>query len=129
MGYVGFAADIYGIDYHQVDDFDKRVELATKYRSDPDLFIGRIEAAVKEVSSMDNVNAQNISLMGYCFGGTGALLYSFSDKACDVKGIISVHGGLMPFSTQNKGNETCELPRVLVLSGGEDDTSTAISDL
>ena len=49
MGYFAFAADVYGKDLHNVDDFEKRVELSTMCRSNPSLFIGRIQAAVDQV--------------------------------------------------------------------------------
>jgi dienelactone hydrolase len=45
-GYVAFAADIYGAQYHEVDEMSERIRLATLYRSDPELFIGRIQAAM-----------------------------------------------------------------------------------
>jgi len=78
MKYVGFAADIYGKDLHNVDAFDDKVHYATMYRSNTTLFIGRIQAAVNEVlNNFENVDSDNIAIIGYCFGGTGALMVSF----------------------------------------------------
>lgn len=128
MGYFAFAADIYGKDLHNVDDFEKRIELSTMYRSNPSLFIGRIQAAVDQV--MDGLDGSfmimedKIALIGYCFGGTGSLMYALSDKD-DVLAVVSVHGGLMPFEI----NTEALSPRVLVLSGGDDDTYTDVSVL
>ena len=42
-----------------------------------------------------------------------------------MKGVVSVHGGLMPFDI----NADEISPRVLVLSGGDDDTYTDVSVL
>jgi len=63
-------------------------------------------------------------LNGYCFGGTGSLMYALSDND-DVLGIVSVHGGLMPFEIETDDTS----PRILVLSGGDDDTNTEVSVL
>ena len=133
MGYIAFAADIFGKDLHNVDDFNQKVELATLYRSDPSLFIGRIQAAVDQLIDGtimdDNDNSvmvikDKIALVGFCFGGTGSLMYALSDKD-DVLGVVSVHGGLMPFDI----NTDAVSPRVLVISGGDDDTYTDVSVL
>ena len=128
MGYFAFAADVYGKDLHNVDDFEKRIELSTMYRSNPSLFIGRIQAAVDQVlDGFDGsfmIMEDKIALIGYCFGGTGSLLYALSDKD-DVLAVVSVHGGLMPFEI----NTDAVSPRVLVLSGGDDDACTDASVL
>ena len=44
----------------------------------------------------------------------------------DVQGVVSVHGGL---TTLLDIYNTTVVPKVLVLSGGDDDTSTDIMDL
>jgi len=124
MGYIAFAADIFGKDLHNVTDMDKRKELYSKYTSDPSLFIGRINAAVEQIQSDTDVST--IALIGYCFGGTGSLMYALSEYGDDVSGIVSIHGGLMPFDVDNGADST---PRVLVLSGGDDDTYTKVSAL
>mmetsp|Transcript_9636 Transcript_9636/g.21405 ORF Transcript_9636/g.21405 Transcript_9636/m.21405 type:complete len:570 (-) Transcript_9636:180-1889(-) len=123
-GFVAFAADIYGKDLQTVTDLYQKIQLSNKYRSNPDLFVGRIDAAIDQVSSFDYVDSNSIVLFGYCFGGTGVLQYGF-DGSGDVKGVVSFHGGLttLPKDRLQFG------PKVLVLSGGDDDTSTAVMDL
>ena len=74
MGYIGFAADIYGKDLHNVDSFDDKIYYATMYRSNTTLFISRIQSAINEVMNLTNVDVDNIGIIGYCFGGTGALM-------------------------------------------------------
>eukprot|EP00549_Striatella_unipunctata_P025574 CAMPEP_0118725752 /NCGR_PEP_ID=MMETSP0800-20121206/33314_1 /TAXON_ID=210618 ORGANISM="Striatella unipunctata, Strain CCMP2910" /NCGR_SAMPLE_ID=MMETSP0800 /ASSEMBLY_ACC=CAM_ASM_000638 /LENGTH=1077 /DNA_ID=CAMNT_0006634485 /DNA_START=1 /DNA_END=3234 /DNA_ORIENTATION=+ len=123
MGYVAFAADIFGPDNHFVEEFSRRIALATLYRTNSTLFVQRIKAAVDFVKTLDEVESDNIGIIGYCFGGTGAIMYAMSG-ADDVKGIVSFHGGLLDFETG-----PAVQAKLLVLSGGDDDTSTQIIDL
>jgi dienelactone hydrolase len=76
-----------------------------------------------EVRAMEGVDGDKIALMGYCFGGTGALMYALTGVD-NVQAIVSVHGGLGDFPVGPMVK-----PRMLVLSGGEDDTATAVRDL
>ena len=116
MGYIGFVSDIYGKDLHDLNNIDQQIELSNYYRSNPDIFIGRIQAAVHElIGGLDGtimIMEDKIALNGYCFGGTGSLMYALSDND-DVLGIVSVHGGLMPFEIETDDTS----PRILVLSG------------
>jgi acetyl esterase/lipase len=43
--------------------------------------------------------------------------------------VVSVHGGLSALPNITAADDPTTLPKLLVLSGGEDDTSTAIMDL
>ena len=91
-GYVAFAADIYGSDLQENLDFPTRVNQTTRYRSDPDLFVQRIQTAIDLVKTFPEVDVDHIAVIGYCFGGTGVLEYAFSG-ATDVLAIVSFHGG------------------------------------
>jgi len=124
MGYVGFAADIYGVNDHVVEDFNRRVELATLYRSNITLFVQRIKAAVDLVKAFDEVDPEKVAIIGYCFGGTGVLDYALTGQD-DVVALVSFHGGLSLIP--DAGPDI--IPKLLVLSGGDDDTSTDIIDL
>ena len=78
-GYVGFAADIYGSDLQQVEDFQERIALVTEYRTNYTLFVSRIQAAVDLVAAHELVDPEKVVLIGYCFGGTGVVDYAFAD--------------------------------------------------
>jgi dienelactone hydrolase len=84
MGYVGFAADVYGADKLNVTEISERITLATQYRSNATLFVQRIERAIQEVQAVPECDGSQIALAGYCLGGTGTVLYAFSDRD-DVK--------------------------------------------
>ena len=123
LGYVGFAADIYGIDKHEVPDIDERRTLAGLYRDNSTLFISRINAAIETVKGLSTVDANKVALVGYCFGGTGVITYGLlgEDEAI---ALVSFHGGL---SIPEAGPEMS--PSLLVLSGGDDDASTDVVNL
>jgi len=123
---VGFAADIYGADKQTVEDFDERVELATLYRSNSTLFAERIQAAVDLIKEHEKVDASQIALFGYCFGGSGVLMYGFEGYGEeDVQAVVSFHGGLSSVAASNATFG----PKALVLSGGEDDMASEIMEL
>jgi len=124
LGYVGFAADIYGMDKHEVPEFEERIALSGLYRGNSTLFASRIQAAVDEVKTLEEVDSENVAVIGYCFGGTGVITYGLVG-AEGVVGLVSFHGGLSDIPEAGPVME----PKLLVLSGGEDDTATDVYDL
>lgn len=68
LGYIAFAADIYGADLQTGLTFPQRGELAGAYRDNPDLFVLRIERGIEQVKKVDGVDPTNIAVIGYCFG-------------------------------------------------------------
>lgn len=123
FGWVGFAADIYGVDLQGVEDTDVRREQAGMYRGNNTLFYGRIQAAIDVLKEHPNVMSDKIAIIGYCFGGTGVLTYSFLGST-DITGAVSFHGGLTEFPVLTNISNP-----VLVLSGGDDDTGTEVEFL
>ena len=126
-GMVTMAADIYGVNYTNVEDFGTRAQLATYYRSDPELFVGRIQAGIDVLRDNPMVDADHIYVAGYCFGGSGAIDYAFSPDALEsVKAVIPFHGGLNPLRAVRTDKV---LPYVLILSGGIDDAHGNTTEL
>merc|ERR1712176_1402743 len=126
-GYIAMVADIYGSNYTNVDDMAVRVQLATKYRSDPELFVSRIQAGIDQVLAHPAVDNNNVFVAGYCLGGTGAVDYGFSAGALkNVKAVVPLHGGLTPL----RAIQTDVVdPYVLILSGGIDDAHGNTTEL
>jgi len=126
-GYVSMVADIYGKEFTNVEDFSQRGELATSYRSDPELFVGRIQAAIDVFRAHPKVDPENIYVAGYCFGGTGAIDYAFSPDALEsVKAVVPIHGGLNPLRAVRTDKVD---QHVLILSGGIDDAHGNTTEL
>jgi dienelactone hydrolase len=124
LGFVGFAADIYGKELHNVTDTALRSELLDTYRLNATLYSSRIQAAVDLVRTFDDVDTENVAIIGYCFGGTGVLTYVLNGGT-DVSAVVSFHGGLSTIPEAGPVIAT----QILVLSGGDDDTSTDVMDL
>ena len=123
---VGFAADIYGADYQTVSNMTLRRELATYYRSNPDVFASRISTAIAYVKGLASVDPTKVSVFGYCFGGTGVLQYAMNSFATeDVAAMVSFHGGLGGLPANATGFST----NLLVLDGGADNSAEAIMAL
>lgn len=90
-GYIAFAADVYGQGIRPADNKAAAAE-SSKYKSDPELARSRMAAALDYVRSLPGVDADNIAVIGYCFGGTMAL--ELARSGADVDGVVSFHGGL-----------------------------------
>jgi len=124
LGYVGFAADLFGPDLQEDIPIDTRMELAGMYRSNVTLFASRIQAAVDALQAMpDRVEGDKIAVIGYCFGGTGIIAYTLLGGD-GVVGSMSFHGGLVEFPSGIPAQHP-----ILIFSGGDDDTSTEVQDL
>lgn len=114
LGYVAFAADIYGKDIRPSDPKDAGKE-AGKYYGDLNLYRERLNAALNELKMQPLVNADNIAAIGYCFGGGGVL--ELARSGADIKGVVSFHGSLKTKDPADAKNIKC---RVLVQHGAID---------
>jgi dienelactone hydrolase len=101
MGYVGFAADIYGKGVRPTNAQESGQQ-AGKYRSDLALFRGRLNAALSTLKALDQVDAGKAAAMGYCFGGGGVL--ELARSGADVNGVISFHGSIAPQNPEDGKN-------------------------
>ncbi len=91
LGYIVFAADIYGKGIRPKDPKEAGT-LATKYKTDRKLFRDRLNLALNTLKDQKNVDKKKVAVAGYCFGGTGAV--ELARSGADLKGVISFHGGL-----------------------------------
>ncbi len=114
LGYVAFAADIYGKGVRPTETKDASA-LAGKYKGDRALFRQRLEAALSTLKKQPQVASATLAALGYCFGGTGALEVARSGAA--VKGVVSFHGGL---GTPTPEDAKAIKGQVLVLHGADD---------
>lgn len=114
LGYVAFAADIYGKGIRPKNQ-EEASALATKYKSDRPLLRTRAKAALDYLTSHKLVSTDRMAALGYCFGGTTAL--ELARAGADLKGVISFHGGL---NTPNPKDAKNIKASVLILHGGDD---------
>ncbi|TGL48936.1 dienelactone hydrolase family protein [Leptospira wolffii] len=115
LGYVAFAADIYGKGIRPKTG-EEAAKLAGTYREgDRKLLRDRGQAALDALKSIEGVDPNKLAILGYCFGGTAAL--ELARSGADLKGTISFHGGLSTPKTEDAKNIK---GKVLALHGADD---------
>ncbi len=114
LGYVAFAADIYGKGIRPANPKDAAAT-AGIYKNNRSLMRERVKAALTELRLQQGVDTTRIAAIGYCFGGTTVL--ELARSGADVKGIVSFHGGLDTPNLQEAKNIRA---KVLVLHGADD---------
>lgn len=70
-GYVVLAVDLYGGEV--ATEANRARELSSAVGSNPQVAIENMQAAVKHLSSLQNVNSSHIASLGWCFGGGQSL--------------------------------------------------------
>ena len=114
LGYVAFAADIYGKGI-RAKDYKEAGALAGKYKGDLPLLRSRARAAFDTLARNARVDAAKVFAIGYCFGGTTVL--ELARSGAPVAGVVSFHGNL---GTKDPGDAKNVKGRVLVLHGAAD---------
>jgi dienelactone hydrolase len=112
-GYHALVADIYGEGKNPKNTTEAR-ELSNYYKNNPVVYQRRIKAAIDALVKQ-GADPSNIAVIGYCFGGTGAL--EAARGGLPVKGVVSIHGGLGKDTTRA---HVAIAPKVLVLHGADD---------
>jgi dienelactone hydrolase len=89
LGYVGFAIDMYGKGVTGSSVEENRA-LMGKLSSDRPNLQKRIAIAIDVLAQQQEVDAEKIAAIGYCFGGLCVL--DLARSASTVKGVASFHG-------------------------------------
>ncbi|HEY3801638.1 MAG TPA: dienelactone hydrolase family protein [Kofleriaceae bacterium] len=114
LGYVAFAADIYGKGIRPKTR-EEAGKLAGQYKTDRKALRARVDAAFDTMIKNPMVDATKTGAIGYCFGGTTAL--ELGRSGANVQGIVTFHAGLdSPAPADGKNIKA----RVLVLHGAAD---------
>lgn len=114
LGYVAFAADMYGND--QVTDKPSQAqEWMQEVTADPELWRQRAGAGLDQLEASEHVNAEKIAAIGYCFGGGTVLQMAYG--GADLDGVVSFHGSLPAAPEERYGKIS---PEILVLHGQAD---------
>jgi dienelactone hydrolase len=114
LGYVAFAADIYGKGVRPKNR-DEAAKQAGTYKNDRALYRTRLNAALDQLVKNVKVDATKTAAIGYCFGGTGVL--ELARSGAKVGGVVSFHGGLDSKAPADAKNIKA---KVLVLHGASD---------
>lgn len=113
MGYVAFAADIYGKGIRPATN-EEAGKTAAIYRNDRKLLRSRALAGLNILKEFTYTDPSRIAAIGYCFGGTTVL--ELARVNAGLAGVVSFHGGL---DTPNPAEAPIK-PKVLVLTGADD---------
>jgi dienelactone hydrolase len=114
LGYVAFAADVYGKGVRPKNTGEAGT-LAGKYKSDRILLRARVGAGLDALRANDMVDPKRVAAIGYCFGGTAAL--ELARSGADLAAVVTFHGGLdAPDPNDGKAIKA----KVLVLHGADD---------
>ena len=113
MGYHAFVADIYG-EGNIPGDSKEAGEKSGQFKADHELYQARIRAALDQLIAQ-GADPGRIAVIGYCFGGTGALEAARANMP--VRGVVAFHGGL---GRDAKRPIVTIQPKVLVCHGADD---------
>lgn len=117
LGYIGFAADMYG-DGATGQTREEKSVLMLPLLNDRPLLLQRLNATLDAARNLDGVDTNRIAAIGFCFGGLCVL--DLARSGALLKGIVSFHGLLTP----PKGTPLISIQtKVLALHGYKDPLS------
>ena len=114
LGYVAFAADMYG-EGKTADHPDNARQMATTVRMNVENWRKRATVALDVLKSQPQCDSSKLAAIGYCFGGSTAIQLAYAGT--DLKAVASFHGAL-PTATEAEAKAT--KARILVCNGGAD---------
>ena len=114
LGYVGFAADLYGKGVLG-NSVEENASLMQPFLEDRALLQSRLTTALETLKSLPEVDNDRIAAIGFCFGGLCVL--DMARTGTDIKGVASFHG---LFGAPGNTAGTKIKAKVLALHGHED---------
>ena len=114
LGYIAFAADIYGVDVHTQGPTEWMKQIGI-YKGDRTLYRTRERAAYQAFLKQPLLDSTRVAAIGYCFGGTGVV--EMARDGLDLKGVVSFHGGL---DARPLSDGAAIKAKVLALCGADD---------
>lgn len=117
QGYMAFIADIYG-EGNIPKDNAAAAQLSGKYKQDYQAYQKRISLALEELKKA-GAQADKLAVIGYCFGGAGAL--ETARAGFPVVGVVSIHGSLGKAADRKNGALTA---KILIENPADDQSVT-----
>ena len=114
LGYVAFAADLYGKGVRPAN-MQEASALSGRWKSERSRLRVRVAAGLAELKRQPLVDGRRTAAIGYCFGGTAAL--ELARSGAEVAGVVTFHGGLDSLTPADGKNIRA---KVLVLHGADD---------
>lgn len=119
-GYIAFIADIYGEGNTPADNATA-AKTAGYYKKNFGEYQKRISLALEQLKKNGAI-PEKIAIIGYCFGGTGAL--EAARGKLPAAGFVSIHGGL----AKNPERKNEELSTKILVEHPADDQSVTAED-
>lgn len=94
LGYVAFAADVFGTGVRPSDA--EAPQVAGRFYGDVALWRERLVAGLAQLQAHPLVDPTKIAAVGYCFGGRGAL--ELAQAAPELRAAVAVHPTLAPIA-------------------------------
>ena len=91
LGYVAFAVDMYG-DNKVTSHPAQAKEWMSATVSNVDVWRGRAQKGLEQLSSLDMTDKSRLAAIGYCFGGATVMQLAYS--GADLDAVVSFHGSL-----------------------------------
>ncbi len=113
LGYFAMAVDLYG-DGKVATNPTEAQALTAPFYQNPKLALVRLEAAKEELKKQDRANTDNISAVGYCFGGS--MVLNSVGLGMNLKAAVAFHPSLNGIFPPREGNPC----RVLICHGKSD---------
>jgi dienelactone hydrolase len=114
MGYVAFAADMYG-DGRNTRHADEARGWMTQLTADVGLWQRRANLALEQLRSHPNVDSAKLAAIGYSFGGASVMQIAY--LGADLDGVVSIYGALPPATPEQAAMVNA---RVLIAHGDND---------
>jgi len=119
LGYVAFAADMYG-DGKTTDDPQEAGKWIGGLKQNLPELVGRAKAAVETLRAQPRVDGARIGAIGYCAGGSEAL--ELARSGADLTAAVAFHAGL---AAADAAQGPSIKAAILVCNGGDDTYVTA----
>ncbi|MFV5491265.1 dienelactone hydrolase family protein [Acinetobacter sp. ASP199] len=121
-GYAALAIDMYG-DKKVTTASDQAYEWMMQTFEDPDTIVNRATAALTTLATQDEVDADKLAAIGFCYGGKVALDLARSNAP--LQAVATFHANLSPKAPAQEGQVQAE---ILVLHG-EQDSMVSLDDV
>ncbi|MGB5178212.1 MAG: dienelactone hydrolase family protein [Gammaproteobacteria bacterium] len=119
LGYTALAVDMYG-EGKTASHPDDAGKFAGAVRSNMAVAEARFRAAMETLASQETVNPEQISAIGYCFGG--GIVLAMARSGADLDLVASFHGSVATDKPVTKGQVKA---RLAVFNGAADPMVTA----